>query len=136
MTLEARARLARRVVIGLQLIPIGLVAIALGAVVWTILAGGQRETGRGTGSSVSLAAVAYVPVLAGLLAAGVVGLRRWAAGGSATLLYGFDALPVLFLLFTAGPAALHDTRGLLLAAAFVVPGAVAWSVAARGEPAR
>ncbi len=127
--LEERARLVRRVAVGLHIVPLALVAAGLAGVLWAL---GAALVGH-PGDRSALVAALYVPVLAGLLTAGVVGLRRWVAGGRPTLLYGFDALPVLFLLFTAGPAALHDTRGLLFAAAFVVPGVLAWAASAGGR---
>jgi hypothetical protein len=63
-----------------------------------------------------------VPVTIGMIALGWTGLRRWLAGGPPTRLYGFNALPVVFLVATAGPGALQDLLGLGIVVAFALPG--------------
>ncbi|MBF8290004.1 MAG: hypothetical protein HW391_972 [Chloroflexi bacterium] len=69
-----------------------------------------------------LSAALVVPVSGGLLYLGWTGMRRWLAGGPPTRLYGFNALPVVFVIATAGPGALQDLLGLGITVAFVLPG--------------
>jgi hypothetical protein len=106
-------------VIALQSIAFGAVALALGGTVWWLT---TSSAGASLGTLVSAALI--VPVSAALLYFGWTGLRRWLAGGPPMRLYGFDALPVVFLLVTAGPGALQDILGLVIAVVFVLPGLV------------
>jgi hypothetical protein len=130
VTLESRARVVRGAAIVLQLVAGALVATALvGVAGATIEAAGHPGVGIDAWSALELI------VLLGLLAIGAIGLRRWMAGGSPTLLYGFDVLPLVFLLTTAGPGALQDPLGLSIAAAFVVPLLVTWAASAGGGEA-
>lgn len=131
MTLESRARLVRRAAIVLQLVAFALVATALVGVADALV----RASGR-PGAGIDIWSVLELVVLVGLLAMGTVGLRRWMAGGPPTLLYGFDALPLVFLLTTAGPGALQDPLGLAIAAGFVLPLLVTWTASAGGGEAR
>ena len=101
----------------LQSFALGLVALALVAALWWLA---TSATGATPGTLLS--ALLVVPVTAAILAFGWSGLRRWLAGGPPTRLYGFDALPVILLIATAGPGALQDLRGLAIAVAFVLPG--------------
>jgi hypothetical protein len=92
------------------------VAVALGGTLWWLT---TSSSGASLGTLVSAALL--IPVSAGLLYLGWTGLRRWLAGGPPTRLYGFDALPVIFLLVTAGPGVLQDLMGVAIAVVFVVP---------------
>lgn len=91
-------------------------AVALGGTLWWLT---TSSSGASLGTLVSAALL--IPVSAGLLYLGWTGLRRWLAGGPPTRLYGFDALPVIFLLVTAGPGVLQDLMGVAIAVVFVVP---------------
>ena len=93
-----------------------MVGLALVAALWWI---GTSASGASLGTVVS--AVLVVPVSGALLYFGWTGLRRWLAGGPPTRLYGFDALPVVFLIGSAGPGALQDPIGLALTLAFGLP---------------
>lgn len=101
----------------LQAIALGLVAVALAAALWWL----ATSTGGAPPGTV-LSAALVVPVAAALFYFGWTGLRRWLAGGPPTRLYGFDALPVVFLVATAGPGALQDLLGLGITVAFALPG--------------
>lgn len=101
----------------LQSFAIGLVGLALVAALWWL---GTSTAGAAPGTLIS--AVLMVPVTAAMLALGWTGLRRWLAGGPPMRLYGFDALPVVFLIGTAGPGALQDLLGLGITVAFALPG--------------
>jgi len=109
--------MARTSVIVLQSIAMGLVALALVASAWWLA---TSSAGAATGTLVS--AILVVPIAAAMLVLGWTGLRRWRAGGPPMRLYGFDALPVVFLIATAGPGAFHDPLGIAIAVAFLVPG--------------
>lgn len=112
-----RSSPARTSVIVLQSIALGLVALTLAATAWwlvTSTAGARTET--------IVSAALVVPFAAAILAVGWTGLRRWLAGGPAIRLYGFDALPVIYLIASAGPPVLQDPLGIAITAAFVVPG--------------
>ena len=86
-------------------------------------------TGAPRGTIIS--AVLVVPVAIAMLYLGWYGLRRWLAGGPPTRLYGFDALPIVFLLATAGPGALQDILGLGIAIAFALPGLATFMATSR-----
>ena len=102
--------------VALQSIAIGLVGVALLSTLWWLL---TSSTGVATSTVVSSALL--VPLAAAILLVGWTGLRRWLAGGPPTRLYGFNALPILYIVATAGPGAMQDLFGLGLAAAFIVP---------------
>ncbi len=101
----------------LQSVALGLVGLALVAALWWL-----GTSADGAPSATFLSAVLVPPVTAGMLFLGWTGLRRWLAGGPPTRLYGFDALPIVFLVGTAGPGALQDFLGLGLTLAFLLPG--------------
>lgn len=101
----------------LQSIAMAFVGLALLAALWWL---GTSRAGASPGTIASAALV--VPVSAGILVAGWTGLRRWLAGGPPTRLYGFDALPLVYLLATAGPNALQDPIGLGIVVVFTLPG--------------
>lgn len=102
----------------LQLIPMALIALAALGTAWWLV---TSSSGAPTGTLVS--AILVVPVAVALVWLGTSGLRRWLAGGPPMRLYGFNALPVIFMAATA-PGAFQDPLGILLALAFVVPGLV------------
>jgi hypothetical protein len=110
----------------LQTIALGLVGVALVAALWWL----GTSTGGATIGTV-LSAVLVVPVTAAMLFLGWSGLRRWLAGGPPTRLYGFDALPVVFLIATAGPGALQDLLGLGITVAFALPGVATFLATSR-----
>ncbi len=127
MTLEQRARIVRSTAVAFQLVAVGLVGTALYGVLWSVAdALGKPEVGLDYWSLME------VVVLVGLIVVAFVGLRRWLRGGPPTLLYGFDALPLLFIVLTAGPGALQTPLGLLLAAAFLVPALLTWAASGGG----
>ena len=101
------------------MVPLALVGLAFAAALWWL-----ATSTAGATMGTLLSAVLVVPVSAALFWLGWTGLRRWLAGGPATRLYGLDALPVIFLVATAGPGALQDLLGVLLMLAFAVPGMV------------
>jgi hypothetical protein len=108
---------ARTTAVVLQAVALGLVGLAFLASLWW-LATSTEGAAPGTLTS----ALLMVPVTVGLLLLGWTGLRRWLAGGPPTRLYGFDALPIIFLIATAGPGALQDLLGLGITVAFALPG--------------
>lgn len=108
---------ARTTAVILQSVAIGLVALALLATLWWF-----ATSTAGAPPGTLLSAALMVPVTIGMIVLGWTGLRRWLAGGPPTRLYGFDALPVVFLIATAGPGALQDLLGLGIVIAFVLPG--------------
>ncbi|MEO7663786.1 MAG: hypothetical protein ABIV26_01565 [Candidatus Limnocylindrales bacterium] len=108
---------ARTVAVVLQAIALGLVTIAVLASVWWL-----ATSTRGATPGTVVSAALLLPLGAAMLWLGITGLRRWLAGGPPARLYGFDALPVAFLIATAGPAALQDILGLGVTVAFVLPG--------------
>jgi hypothetical protein len=110
---------ARFTVVVLQSIALGLIGLAFLAAIWWLV---TSSGGAATGTLVS--AILVVPVSAALLWLGWTGLRRWLAGGPPMRLYGFDALPVIFIVATAGPGAFQDLIGISIALAFIVPGMV------------
>ncbi len=110
---------ARITVVVLQSIALGLIGLAFLAAIWWLA---TSSGGAQTGTLVS--AILVVPVSAALLWLGWTGLRRWLAGGPPMRLYGFDALPVIFIVATAGPGAFQDLIGISIALAFIVPGMV------------
>jgi hypothetical protein len=110
----------------LQAVALGLVALALVAALWWL---GTSTAGATPGTLLS--AILVVPVTAGMLFLGWSGLRRWLAGGPPTRLYGFDALPVVFLIATAGPGALQDLLGLGIAIGFALPGVATFLATSR-----
>ena len=112
--------------IALQSVAFAAVGIALLGTLWWLV---TSSPGATFGTLVSRALVA--PVAAGILYLGWTGLRRWLAGGPPTRLYGFDALPVIFLLVTAGPGALQDLLGVAIAVAFVLPGLATFLASSR-----
>ncbi len=97
----------------------GLIGLALLGAIWWLA---TSSAGAPTGTLVS--AILIVPVAAALLWLGWTGLRRWLAGGPPMRLYGFDALPVIFIVATAGPGAFQDLIGIAIGLAFIVPGLV------------
>ena len=105
----------------LQVLAMGLVGIALVGTAWWLV-----TSTAGAAANEVVSAVLLVPIAAAVLAVGWTGLRRWLAGGPPTRLYGFDALPILYIVATAGPGAMQDLRGLALTAAFVVPAMVTY----------
>ncbi|HSO30479.1 MAG TPA: hypothetical protein VLS28_11285 [Candidatus Sulfomarinibacteraceae bacterium] len=111
----------------LQSIAFGGVALALGGTLWWLV---TSSAGATLGTLVSAALI--VPVSAALLYFGWTGLRHWLAGGPPMRLYGFDALPVLFLLVTAGPGALQDLLGVAIAVIFVLPALATFLASSRG----
>ncbi|HEX5149167.1 MAG TPA: hypothetical protein VFW02_08805 [Candidatus Limnocylindrales bacterium] len=119
-TWTPRPRSAARItVVVLQSIALGLIGLAFVAAIWWLV---TSSGGAQTGTLVS--AILVVPVAAALLWLGWTGLRRWLAGGPPMRLYGFDALPVIFIVATAGPGAFQDLIGIAIALAFIVPGMV------------
>ena len=119
-TWTPRPRSAARItVVVLQSIALGLIGLAfLAAIWWLVTSSGGAQTGT------LASAILVVPVAAALLWLGWTGLRRWLAGGPPMRLYGFDALPVIFIVATAGPGAFQDLIGITIALAFIVPGMV------------
>ena len=101
----------------LQSIALGLVALALVAAAWWL-----ATSSRGAPTGTLVSAILVVPVASAMLVLGWTGLRRWWAGGPPTRLYGFDALPVIFLIATAGPGAFQNPLGIGIALAFILPG--------------
>ncbi|MBI2776522.1 MAG: hypothetical protein HYX57_04530 [Chloroflexi bacterium] len=101
----------------LQSVAIALVAAAVAGAAWWLI-----TSSAGAPPGTFLSAVLIVPLGVAMVWLGTTGLRRWLAGGPPARLYGFDALPVTFLLATAGPGALQDVVGLLVTVAFVLPG--------------
>jgi hypothetical protein len=112
---------ARISVIVFQGVAMAMVTVAMLAALWWL-----STSTSGAAFGTLLSAILVAPVSAGLLVLGWTGLRRWLAGGPPTRLYGFDALPVIFLLATAGPGALQDFAGFAIAIAFVLPGLVTY----------
>lgn len=110
----------------LQTIALGLVGVALVTTLWWL-----ATSTRGATIGTVLSAVLVVPVTAAMLYVGWTGLRRWLAGGPPTRLYGFDALPVVFLIATAGPGALQDLLGLGITIAFALPGVATFLATSR-----
>lgn len=108
---------ARATAVVLQSVAIALVAVAVAGAAWWLI-----TSSAGASAGTFLSAVLIVPLGAAMLWLGITGLRRWLAGGPPTRLYGFDALPVAFLIATAGPGALQDILGLVVTVAFVLPG--------------
>lgn len=104
----------------------GLVGFAFVAALWWV---GTSTAGASLGTVVS--AILVVPVSAAMLYLGWTGLRRWLAGGPPARLYGFNALPVVFLIGTAGPGALQDLLGLALMLAFALPGVATFLATSR-----
>jgi hypothetical protein len=107
---------ARTTVVALQSVAMGLVALALIGTLWWLV-----TSSAGVASATVISAAFLVPIAGAILVVGWTGLQRWLAGGPPTRLYGFDALPILYIVATAGPGAMQDLLGLGLAAAFIVP---------------
>lgn len=106
-------------VVVLQAIAMAVVGLALVASAWWLV-----TSSAGAEMTILVSAILIVPVSAALLWLGWTGLRRWLAGGPPMRLYGFDALPVIFIVATAGPGAFQDLVGIAIALAFIVPGLV------------